>query len=382
MQKKEAMHSNPFIITADYLGPDYFCDRIAETEELEANIRNGRNTVLISSRRMGKSGLISHVFNREFVRSHYRTFSVDLYPTGGLAEMVFLLAKDITGPLKSREQKLLEGFFNVAKSLRAGFKVDPVTGQFVFDLSLGEILRPVDSLKEIFLYLESSDIPCLVSIDEFQQIAEYPEKNVISLLRTHVQKCRKTSFIFAGSDRRMMEKLFHNPSEPFYMSCSPIYLDAIDYDSYLRFATHHFEMAGKVLHEDCFKNIYSVFEGHTWYVQRLLNELFAWTERNEAATAAMGARALDYVVKTYSRTFENQMSVFPDAQKKLLIAVAKEGKAKQVTSISFCRKHALKSPSTVQSALRVLHDRGIIRRDGESYCLANPLFRNWIVSEY
>lgn len=376
------MYPNPFIITADYLGPEFFCDRIAETDELEANIRNGRNTVLISSRRMGKSGLIAHVFNREFVRNRYRTFSVDLYPTGNLAEMVFLLAKEITGPLKNKERKLLESFFSVVKSLRPGFKMDPVTGQFVFDLSLGEIVRPVDSLEEIFAYLENSEIPCIVSIDEFQQIADYPEKNVIALLRTHVQKCRRTSFIFAGSDRRMMEKLFHNPAEPFYMSCSPLYLEAIDYGSYLTFARHHFETAGKTLQEDCFRNVYAVFEGHTWYVQRLLNELYAWTDRGGVATAAMGAEALEYVVKTYSRTFERQISILPDAQKKLLIAIAKEGKAEQVTSMSFCKRHAMKSPSTVQSALRVLHDKAVLRREGEVYSVTNPLFRIWIVSEY
>lgn len=376
------MYPNPFIITADYMGPEYFCDRVKETGELEENIRNGRNTVLISSRRMGKSGLIAHVFNRKFVKSRYRTFSVDLYPTGSLAEMVFLLAKEITDPLKSTEQKVLDSFLGVVQSLRPGFKMDPVTGQFVFDLSLGEIVRPVDSLEEIFAYLEKSDTPCLVAIDEFQQIADYPEKNVIALLRTHVQKCRRTSFIFAGSDRRMMEKLFHNPAEPFYMSCSPLFLDAIGYDSYLAFARHHFEAAGKGLQEDGFRKIYSLFEGHTWYVQRLLNELYAWTPRGAEATAAMGAEALEYVVKTYSRIFQGQMAALPDAQKKLLIAVAKEGRAEAVTSMAFCKRNAMKSPSTVQSALRVLHDKGILRRDEDAYCVTNPLFRIWIANEY
>ena len=199
------LQPNPFIITADYYGPEYFCDRQAETEALESNIANGRNTVLISSRRMGKSGLIAHVFNRAFVKSNFKTFSIDLYPTSSLAELILLLAKEITGPLKSKGQSLWESFLGIVKSLRPGFKVDPVTGQFVFDLSLGEIVKPVDSLKEIFQYLEGSEVPCLVSMDEFQQIAEYPDNNVLELLRTYVQKCKHTWFIFAGSDRRMMD---------------------------------------------------------------------------------------------------------------------------------------------------------------------------------
>lgn len=376
------LQPNPFIITADYYGPEYFCDRQAETEALESNIANGRNTVLISSRRMGKSGLIAHVFNRAFVKSNFKTFSIDLYPTSSLAELILLLAKEITGPLKSKGQSLLESFLGIVKSLRPGFKVDPVTGQFVFDLSLGEIVKPVDSLKEIFQYLEGSEVPCLVSMDEFQQIAEYPDNNVLELLRTYVQKCKHTWFIFAGSDRRMMEKLFNNPSEPFYMSCSPLYLDAIQYENYLAFARHHFEAAGKSLQEESFKQIYDLFDGHTWYVQRLMNEMFAWTKPGEVADAQMASDALTFVIKTYARTFQEQMSSYPEAQKQLLIAIAKDGQAQQVTSVAFCKKHSMKSPSTVQSALRVLHDKGIVRKDGNSYSVTNRLLGIWLAREY
>ena len=376
------LQPNPFIITADYYGPEYFCDRQAETEALESNIANGRNTVLISSRRMGKSGLIAHVFNRAFVKSNFKTFSIDLYPTSSLAEMILLLAKEITGPLKTKGQSLLESFLGIVKSLRPGFKVDPVTGQFVFDLSLGEIVKPVDSLKEIFQYLEGSEVPCLVSMDEFQQIAEYQDNNVLELLRTYVQKCKHTWFIFAGSDRRMMEKLFNNPSESFYMSCSPLYLDAIQYENYLAFARHHFKAAGKSLQEESFKQVYELFDGHTWYVQRLMNEMFAWTKPGEVADAQMASDALTFVIKTYARTFQEQMSSYPEAQKQLLIAIAKDGKAEQVTSVAFCKKHSMKSPSTVQSALRVLHDKGIVRKDGTTYSVTNRLFGIWLVMEY
>lgn len=376
------LQPNPFIITADYYGPEYFCDRQAETEALESNIANGRNTVLISSRRMGKSGLIAHVFNRAFVKSNFKTFSIDLYPTSSLAELILLLAKEITGPLKSKGQSLWESFLGIVKSLRPGFKVDPVTGQFVFDLSLGEIVKPVDSLKEIFQYLEGSEVPCLVSMDEFQQIAEYPDNNVLELLRTYVQKCKHTWFIFAGSDRRMMEKLFNNPSEPFYMSCSPLYLDAIQYENYLAFARHHFEAAGKSLQEESFKQVYELFDGHTWYVQRLMNEMFAWTRPGEVADAQMASDALTFVIKTYARTFQEQMSSYPEAQKQLLIAIAKDWQAQQVTSVAFCKKHSMKSPSTVQSALRVLHDKGIVRKDGTTYSVTNRLFGIWLAMAY
>ena len=119
--------NNPFIITSEYLGPAYFCDRERESRELIENIRNGRNTVLISARRMGKSGLIAHVFDQAAIKESYRTFSVDLYSTTCLSEMVFLLAREIVDPLKSRGQKAMEGFWAVVKSLRPVFKLEPAS---------------------------------------------------------------------------------------------------------------------------------------------------------------------------------------------------------------------------------------------------------------
>ena len=63
MAKRTQNIRNPFVYQG-YVSPDYFCDRTEETEELIANLQNGRNTVLISPRRIGKTGLIKNAFFR------------------------------------------------------------------------------------------------------------------------------------------------------------------------------------------------------------------------------------------------------------------------------------------------------------------------------
>ena len=374
--------SNPFVITNDFVSDKYFCDRDFETKVLMDNIANGRNSVLISPRRMGKSGLIGHVFAQDTIKEGYRLFYVDLYATSSLAEMIFLLGRTITDTLKSDSRKGLEGFLSVVKSLRPGFKIDPVTGQFVFDLSLGEITRPKDSLDEIFQYLNDTDVPCIVAIDEFQQIAEYPEKNVVAQVRTHVQKCLNARFIFSGSKRRMMERLFNNPSEPFYLSCVSLFLDPIGIDSYRLFAQDLFDEAGKTLDSACFDDIYRRMEGHTWYVQRILNEIFAHTGKGETAGVEMVPETIHYIISMEGRAYEELYSGFSQSQKQLLIAIAREGKASGITSIAFVKKHALKSPSTVQSAARVLYENETITRSGDQYSVTNRFFSLWLKKRF
>jgi len=55
-KKKTFKPRNPFIYEG-YEGNDYFCDRTEETDGLISNLRNGRNTTLVSPRKIGKTGL-------------------------------------------------------------------------------------------------------------------------------------------------------------------------------------------------------------------------------------------------------------------------------------------------------------------------------------
>ena len=57
----KTMIRNPFI-TSGYVSADYFCDRQQESEQLVREVMNGNNLALVSTRRMGKTGLIRHCF--------------------------------------------------------------------------------------------------------------------------------------------------------------------------------------------------------------------------------------------------------------------------------------------------------------------------------
>ena len=167
---------NPFIING-YISPAYFCDRKAESEMLIRQITNGNNTALISTRRMGKTGLIRHCFQSKEIQKTYYTFFIDIYATKSLREFVFALSKEIIESLKSSGKKTIQTFWETMKSLQASLTFD-FNGNPSFNLGLGDIQSPDATLDEIFHYLEQANKPCIVAIDEFQQITNYAEDNV------------------------------------------------------------------------------------------------------------------------------------------------------------------------------------------------------------
>ena len=375
--------TNPFVVTERYAGPEYFCDRETETAELLSNIVNGRNTVLISLRRMGKSGLVSHLYNKEEIRRGYECFFLDIYDTTSIDDFVLLFSKEVVSRLQSQGMKFIEKFISIVNSMRVSFGSDPVTGQPSIEVSLQEIKNPVKTLEQIFSFLESSSQPCVVTIDEFQQIADYKEgKKHIATLRTLVQSCVKTRFIFSGSNRRMMSKLFNSPSEPFFMSSSPIMLEPINKEKYVEFVSAHFGEADKPITTESIEYVYERFDGHTWFIQYVFNRLYEMSGKDTPATKELADEAVSYILSLFSPMFKEIFAGMSEKQRALLVAISKERKVTAPTGEEFISKYSLRSASAVQGAMRPLIEDETIAFNNGLYFITNRFFSLWLSRRY
>lgn len=371
---------NPFI-TSGYVSSKYFCNREEESKLLINEITNGNNVALISARRMGKTGLILHCFDKKEIKKNFNLFFIDIYATASLRDFVFALSKEIVERLKPSGKKAIEAFWTTVKSIQPGISFD-VTGVPSFNLKLGDILSEETTLEEIFTYLNNSSKPCLIAIDEFQQISHYPEKNVEALLRTHIQHCNNARFIFAGSQRHIMDKMFTSASRPFYQSVSIQNLNSINLDEYANFAINHFNENNKKITPEIVEDIYNRFNGITWYVQKLLNSLFAMTPIGGECTLDMVEESIENNVKSYKYTYSEILFRLPAKQKEVLIAIAKEGNAKAITSAQFIKKHSLSSSSSVQSALRGLLEKDFVTHEKDSYQVYDKFLAIWLNENY
>ena len=376
---------NPFIING--IVPDeYFCDRVHETDKLIKCIGNQTNVLLTSPRRMGKTQLIRHVYNQNEISENYHTFYVDIYSTTSLHEFILLLSKEIYTQLVPKGRQALDVFISVLKSLTGSFGYDPMTGLPVFDVRLGDIHSPELTLSEIFSYLENTDKPCVCTIDEFQQIGKYPEDNTEALLRTYIQRMSNCVFIFAGSDRHTLENMFNSPAKPFYNSVEQMFLDKIDREVYVDFIDDMFARNGRIISRNAAGYVYDLFEGHTYYVHQTLHNAFAYNEPDVEISEELMDDTVSDILQDKEHSFLTQLSLLNYVQKETLIAIAKDVKASEVTSVSFVKRHSLQSPSSVQNAIRHLLRLQMITYHIEGrtkvYSVSDRFLQMWIARKY
>lgn len=367
---------NPFV-TNGYAGAEYFCDRVEETASLRGLLLNENNVALISPRRLGKTELIWHVFDDEEISRDYHCFVVDIYATKSLSDFVNMLGKAVMDELRPKGRRTWEKFINMVSSLRSEISFD-MNGSPVWSVGMGTINNPAVSLDEIFTYFNQADKPCLVAIDEFQQITRYGDDTIEATIRTYVQRCTNAHFVFAGSQRHVMDGMFTSPSRPFYQAVSIMNLQPLGLDVYTDFCVKKFEVAGKHLDRVVVTMLYERFDAVTSYMHRVLNVLYSRTEKEATCGVTMVDEAIDYILRMSSDTYESLLYQMPEKQRALFLAIAREGKASAMTSGKFIAKHRLNSASSVNSALKGLLEKDFVTMDKNIYRVYDQFFALWL----
>ena len=368
--------SNPFVI-GKYVDKDYFCDREKESEMLVHHIVNGRHVAIMSERRLGKTGLIEHVFANS-LPDGYEPFLIDIYTCKNLREMVYLLASEVFKKI-ARKQSMLERLMRMVRSLKTTISYEVVTGFPEISFGLGEIQQPEVTLDEILGYLESSDAVCIVAIDEFQKIASFEEENVEALLRTKIQHLKKTQFIFAGSERHLQEGIFSNPARPFYNSVVFMQLLPIEVGVYVKFCQQLFLKYEKSVSPALVERLYECFQGITWYLQLSMNEAFTMAERGGCVDEEAYDQILNHLVDSKRFTFEDRYASLTEKQKTVLMAIASEFPNQvTLTSQNFITRYNLKTSSSVQTAVKGLVEKGILSDNHGVRRPTDLLFMLWL----
>lgn len=367
---------NPFPTTG-YIGPEYFCDREAELQQLRENLEGGNSTTLIALRRLGKTALIRHLFHH--IEKKYLTVYLDILPTETMEQLFnrFITAVSEAIPEKTSTGKKI---WNFIRTLRPAITYDSLHGTPVITVK-ADAEESRRSMADLFNLLENQPMKVLVAIDEFQQILNYPESGTDAWLRSVIQQLNNVHFIFSGSQQHLMQDLFANPARPFFRSTQFLKMERINRETYRDFIIDRFADKQIKLNETVADEIIDWTDTHTYYVQLLCNRIFTHADRS--IRSEDWKAVAEKLLKEQEFVFFSYREMITKPQWSLLKAIALEGRVYQPTASAFIARHELGTPATVMRSLSSLKGKELIYQDVDTegnrfYGIYDLLFRRWI----
>ena len=368
---------SPFVFGVKVSG-ETFTDRVVETERLKANFEHGINTILISPRRMGKTSLVEKV--RTVVESDtLKIARFDAFGCRSDADFVNALATAVINATSTRLEEWLEN----AKQFLSHFVpkiqlgTDPSTDfSIVFDLdqapsSIEEILELPEEIAK------KKGIRIVVCIDEFQQVGEFDnsltfQKKIRGVWQMH----KHVSYCLYGSKKSMMEKMFHDQSNPFYRFGDLFYLKKIARTDWVQFIIERFQTTGKLISEELAGAIADATQCYSAYVQQLA--WFLWLRTKEEATPEDLSASIDQLLDSCEPLFIVQTEKLTRLQMNFLKALC-DGVTSGFSEQKILKHYGLLNSanvarvkgSLIEKDLVVVESRGMVE-------MADPILALWL----
>jgi AAA+ ATPase superfamily predicted ATPase len=372
---------NPFEYGGVVTG-DAFCNREAEKTDLLKAIRNDEKLFVFSERRFGKTSLVRNVIAK---LPHKDTVSayVDLWPTDDEPRFVTALAKAITSSMTTSVEKLLttakELFSSLVPTITLNDEGKPelsfgFSRNVKIDQAIEEVLETADRIAN----KEKKNV--VVVFDEFQQILQYENDLVERKLRSVIQNHRKVAYIFLGSRRHLIQKMFMEKNRPLYRAGGHYPLGPISEKDWTPFIRNHFRTTERLMSDDLIHSIYTRTQGHPFYTQHLCHAVWELCDRKAKVTPKMLDDATQLLLERENYAYTTLWESLAVNQRKFLKGLASEAGKVQPFSSEFIGQYGLGSGSNVQRAVDSLIEKDVIDRDNGSFLISDRFFRLWVQS--
>lgn len=350
---------NPFKFGMVVRGMD-FCDRQKEMTELIQIINSGMSVTLISPRRYGKTSLIINLLDH---LDGYKKVYIDLMSIVSLNTFLEKYSTEIfksVGGLKKFVNKL-------SKMIKISGKISLDIGSLKLVIDVDP--KVTDDVENIIDLPTKFDEKFVIVIDEFQEITNITEIDLVSILRKKFQFFQNTVFIFSGSKRSMMQEIFANPTKPFYRFSQIYELKNLEIEESRKFVMDKFRSSGVEIENDAFNTIYELTNGHAYYLQALSYHLWFLTKDKKKVERADVYSALKRVIFGEKAAFESLWDELTPNQKKVLNVLSRDLSPYSIRI----------SAGSVNRALESLKKIDLVDKNGE-FKITDPIFKLWLKS--
>jgi len=349
---------NPFLIKG-YKSPQYFCNRVNESDTLISAIRNNQDITIFGHRRFGKSALIHHVFHK--LKKEYVCIYTDIWGTSSIEEFTKELVNGVVSSKVFSKQKFSGKLLNLLKSIGASFSIG-IDGLPTVDVVYNDRNQHFRSLEELFKFLNQLDFSILFAIDEFQEIKKYDNQLPFEgKLRSLTQQSSNINFIYSGSEQHLLNEIFNEYNMPFYQSTRMISIGKIEREAYHRFIIKQFKKVKREVIPEIIDHILESSHLHTYYVQAIANFLYS-QQILPSSISEFDSIYRDFILEKsvfYSelpeRLTKQQFSVLKGIAKSILV--------ENPTSVDFMELSKTRSSSSMHRVINSLLDKQLIIKE-------------------
>ena len=371
--------SNPFKY-GGVVGKAAFCNRKQELADLARAMENGDRLFLYSERRLGKTSLVKLALS-ELPQKDYLWAYVDLWPTDGEASFAAAIAKAITESMAGTADKMLvvaKGFFGGLKPIISTDSTGNPQISFQLGGNTGHLPELQEVLKAPAEIAKSRKRKVVLVLDEFQRVLEYGSDQAERTLRSTIQDQENVSYIFLGSRKHLIQKMFLDQNRPLYRAGGHYPLGPIETAAWEPFIQSRFAQTNKSISAEVIRILCEATEGHPFYTQHLCHAVWELCERGTEASAETITEAITLLLERESYAYTALWESFALNQRRFLAGLVQAERGVEVFGSDFIKQNNLKSASSAQRVVENLLERDVIDREEGSYFIADRFFHLWV----
>lgn len=360
-----------------------FCNRVSERKQLVNNIHKNKHSIVISTRRYGKSSLV--LYSLEESNIYYER--VDLFVAVSIKtiqDQIMRGVKNLINQVSTAPEQAIGFIKNYIQGLKSKWIVgtDGINIELIPEENGEPGIIIMEALQMLENFLNKKKKKAIFFIDEFQEVGVLANNSGIEgAIRQVAQESENLCFIFSGSNRHILASMFDDKSSPLYMLCDRVIIDRISENDYIAYLNKiAIRTWKKNLEEPVISEIFRLTERHSYYMNVLCDKIWSHctdtmhTIHTMPTVGIVQSKWHDYVLQEESKVAK-ELSSLNISQKKIMITIA-QGVVFNLTSKDILRKFNLTSAAIIKS-IRLLEEKDYLKKNknGE-YFIVDPLIKS------
>ena len=348
---------------------EYFIDRKKDLPLFKSFIDNNQHIMIKAPRRFGKTSIVKHLLQNK----EYTFIYIDIRRASNLTS----LANEIIE--KSYNLLGIENFISKAKSSLFDLikTIQKIKIEKIGEITIKHLENKTD---EVEYFLHSLDIVSQIAtkkninikfaFDEFQDILEITNNDILNKIRSVIQHHENVTYIFLGSIETIMNKIFSSKKSPFFHFAKIIDLPPFDIKEVFEYANKVFQKEN--INIPLLKKTLNYFKGHPDYTIQFLQKLYIYSK-------AYNLKNIDekLLISYIKETIEDNQAYIDEL---IIKAKHKKHHLEELINIAQNQKSKLDSKS-LYNVRASLENMGLIKKIGIGRYIINDILLEYFLKK-